>query len=324
MRARGNPFTLSRRSLALKKTHLFLVVKVAVSSILLYVVFIKTGIGQIFSLLKGMHPAAFVSATVLFIVAQFCSTLRWKLLLPVDIGTKTLFSLYMIGSFFNTLLPGLIGGDAVKAYYLYQATGKGGLSLASTFMDRYIGFAMLIALGIIAFPFGISYFHGSPVEWVLPLIVIGFVGSSFLIFGLRLGKRFRTLSELYEYFHSYRNKKRTLIKALLISGLVQILGISAVYILALGMGEHIPYLACLIFLPIIILFTTLPISISGIGVREGAFVFFFGLVGVAPGVAAAISLSWFMTVTAGSLFGFVEYMRYKKGKPDLSGINAGK
>ncbi|MBM4137451.1 MAG: flippase-like domain-containing protein, partial [Nitrospira sp.] len=134
------------------------------------------------------------------------------------------------------------------------------------------------------------------------------------IFGLRLGKRMRTLSEFYDYFHSYWNNKVVIVKASLISIIIQILGISAVYILALGLGQHIPFLACLIFLPIIILFTMLPISISGLGIREGAFVFFFGIIGVKPEVATAISLSWFLSVTIGSLLGLIEYIRYKKGE----------
>jgi membrane-associated PAP2 superfamily phosphatase len=58
---------------------------------------------------------------------------------------------------------------------------------------------------------------------------------------------------------------------------------------------------------------TLPISISGLGIRGGAFVLFFGLVGVKPEIATAISLSWFCAITTGSLLGLVEYIRYKKG-----------
>jgi hypothetical protein len=220
----------------------------------------------------------------------------------------------MIGSFFNTILPGLIGGDAVKAFYLYQVTGRGSLTLSSIFMDRYLGFVMLTVICIIAFPFGYSYFQNSPIAWMLPFIVLSFIIASLLFFGLRLGKRIKILSEFYDYFHSYRNQKGIIVKALLISAFVQFSGILAVYILALGIGELVPFLACLIFLPLIIMFAALPISISGIGIREGAFVLFFGLIGIRPDVAAAISLSWFLANASGSLLGLIEYIRYKKEK----------
>jgi uncharacterized protein (TIRG00374 family) len=100
--------------------------------------------------------------------------------------------------------------------------------------------------------------------------------------------------------------------ALLISIGVQFSGFLAVYVLALGIGQNVPFLSLLVFLPLVILFTMLPISISGLGVREGAFILFFGLIGIKPDAATAISLSWFLTMSVGNLLGLVEYIRYKK------------
>ncbi len=261
-----------------------------------------------------MDLYAFTSAILLYIFAQFISTMRWRLLLPGALGIKKLFPMYMIGAFFNTILPGVIGGDAVKAFYLYRTIGRGGLTLSSIFMDRYLGFVMLTVICAIAFPFGYAYFQNSPIAWMLLLIVLAFIIMSLLIFGLRLGKRIKILSEFYDYFHSYRNQKGIIVKALLISAFVQLTGILAVYILAFGLGEHVPFLACLIFLPLIIMFTALPISISGIGLREGAFVVFLGLIGIRPEVATALSLSWFLANASGSLLGLIEYIRYRKEK----------
>jgi uncharacterized membrane protein YbhN (UPF0104 family) len=292
------------------------IIKFTVSTALLYIVLSKTGFEQVFSMLKGMSLPVFISVIFLYLLAQFISTLRWKLLLPGVLGVRKLFSLYMIGAFFNTLLPGVIGGDAVKGFYLYQATGRGSLALASIFMDRYLGFVVLIAICTIAFPFGYKYFYGSRIEWLLPLVVLSFIIGSFLVFGLRLGKRIKILSGFYDYFHAYRNQKEVIGKTLLLSVLVQLSGIFSVYILALGIGQHIPFLACLIFVPLIVMFTTLPISISGLGVREGAFVLFLGLIGIKPGVATAISLSWFVAITAGSLLGLIEYIKYKKERAE--------
>jgi uncharacterized membrane protein YbhN (UPF0104 family) len=296
------------------KKILFLSLKLIVSSVLLYIVFSRTGVRQVFSLLKDIHFSAFFSAVLLYIIAQLFSTVRWKLFLPETLGIKKLFSLYLIGSFFNTVLPGLIGGDAVKAFYLYRATGKSSLAVASIFMDRYIGLVMLIIICSFAFPFGYSYFHNSPISWAFPFTVLVFVIISFLIFGFRFGKRVKILSEFYDYFHSYRNQKGIILKALLMSGFVHLSGFFAVYILALGLGIYIPFLACLIFVPLIVMFAAVPISISGIGIREGAFVLFFGLIGIRQDFATALSLSWFLANSTGSLLGLFEYIRYKKEK----------
>lgn len=297
----------------------FVFLKLAVSSVLLYLVIAKTGLRQVLETLTSMKPAAFVAAIFLYILAQWFSTLRWRLLLPGGIGLGKLFSLYMIGSFFNTFLPGIIGGDAVKGFYLFRATGRGSLALASIFMDRYIGFVVLITICAVAFPFGYVYLKGSPVVWILPITILSFVIGSVLFFVLRIGHRIKFFSELYSYFSLYRNQKGVIRKAVLWSFFVQFSGILAVYILALGIGQRVPVLAFLVFLPIIILVSTLPISISGLGVREGAFVVLLGLTGVRPEAAAAISLSWFITAAVGSLVGLVEYIRYKKERIDFSG-----
>jgi uncharacterized membrane protein YbhN (UPF0104 family) len=83
------------------------------------------------------------------------------------------------------------------------------------------------------------------------------------------------------------------------------------------MGERIPPLAFMIFIPLITLFAMIPISISGLGVREGAFVLFFGFIGMRPEIATAMSLMWFFTVSASSLIGLIEYIRYKKGETSV-------
>lgn len=272
----------------------------------------KTGIKQVIITLKSVNIYAFLFSVCIYIFTQIISTIRWKLFLPEGFTTKKLFSLYMIGSFFNTFMPGVIGGDAVKAYYLYRETNKANISFGSIFMDRYLGFIGLLILCSIAFPFGLNYFHGSKTEWLLPLAIFTFFFASFLIFGLRLGQRIKFLAEFYNYFYTYRNQKDKIIKGLILSLIIQFFGITSVNVLAYGLGENIPFLSLLIFVPLIILFAMLPVSISGLGVREGAFVLFFGLIGVSPEAATAMSLLWFMSMAVAGLIGLIEYLRYKK------------
>ena len=306
--------------MALKSNKALLVVlKLSISTALLYYVLSRTGIRQVAGTLKNISLVSFASAVVLYIFAQFVSTIRWKLFLPAGLNLRRLFSLYMIGCFFSTFLPGVIGGDAVKAFYLYRETGKANSSFGSIFMDRYVGFVALILICAAAFPFGYQYYHGSRVEWLLLIIVLFSVGASLLIFGLRLGQRIRFLSEFYNYFHMYRNEKNTIVKGLALSAIVQLSGIASVGILSDGLGQHIPFLAFLMFIPLIILFAMLPISISGLGIREGAFVLFFGLMGVKPEVATAISLSWFIATATAGIWGLIEYIRYKKVLLDMEG-----
>jgi uncharacterized membrane protein YbhN (UPF0104 family) len=288
---------------------LLLIIKLAVSSLSLYVVFSKIDVREFALMLAKIGPLYFLLAALPYIVAQAVSTWRWKLLLPEQFRFRRLFSLYMIGSFFNSFLPGVIGGDAVKAYYLNKDAKKISLTLASVFMDRYFGYASLMIIGISAFPFAAGYFGKTVYRWLMPLIFVVFVAASILFFRLKLGRKFGSVGEIYDYFGRLKARKDVIVKALLLSFVVQLLNFLMVIILALAMGENIPLVPLFVFLPIIITVTTIPISMSGLGVREGSFVLLLGLLGVRPAVATSLSLSWFFANFLGGLPGLVAYIR---------------
>ena len=288
-------------------------VKLAVSALSLYMVFLKADISQIISMLKKIGLLPFLFAASLYVTSICGAAFRWKLLLPERFTFRRLFSLYMIGSFFSTFLPGVIGGDVVKAYYLNKDAKKLSLTLASVFMDRYLGYVSLMIIGMTAYPFALSFFGGSVYRLVMPAIFTAFVIGSFLFFGLKLGKRFKTVSEFYEYFSLLAARKDIIAKTIGISLGIQATGLIAVAVLASAIGEKVPVLPLLVFLPIIITITSLPISISGLGVREGSFVLLLGLIGVKPAVATSISLSWFFSTFLGSVPGLVAYIRHTGG-----------
>lgn len=288
----------------------FFAFKLLVSALSLYVVFLKADLNQIIAMLRKIGLVPFLFAALLYIVGICGATLRWKLLLPERFTFRRLFSLYMIGSFFSTFLPGVIGGDVVKAYYLNKDAKKLSLTLASVFMDRYLGYVALMTIGMTAYPFSLRFFGASVYKWIMPSICAAFVIGSVLFFRLRLGKRFKTVSEFYDYFIMMKSRKGVIAKAIVISLGIQVMGLLAVAVLASAMGENIPLLLLFVFLPIIVTITTIPISIAGLGVREGAFVLLLGLIGIKPAVATSLSLSWFFSSFAGSIPGLFAYIRH--------------
>lgn len=304
-----------------------LIIKLSVSSALLYFIISKIGAKTIVANMKLLNPMSFIAAVFMYMVAAYISSLRWNLLIPQDMKTNRLFSLYMIGSFFNHCLPGIIGGDAVKAYYLskelkvkeadssrkQEKTEDPSLTIAiaSVFMDRYIGFSALLTVSIIAFPFGAQYLSETPVKLLMPVLLVVFILSSVVVFKFRIGDRFRFLSKVYEYFHMYTKKREALLKAFVYSLFIQLLGIISIYILSKGIALYIPFLFLLIFVPIIILISFIPVSISGIGLREGAFAVFLGTIGVPSHLSVTLAMLWFLSIVVSSLWGLFEYLRFK-------------
>jgi len=293
------------------KKYLLLIVKALVSGTLLFLIIKRSGLANIYSTIKGISPAFFAGSVALYLVSIYISCLRWRLLIVSAPRLRRLFSLYIMGSFFNIMLPGLIGGDAVKAYYLYKETGNLPESMASIFMERYLGFTALFLIGALAWPFAVPYLKDAGLLlWAFPLFLVAFIIGSIVFFTLKAGKRIKLLSDFYGYFDFYGRK--TLLKGLLYSFLVQALVIFQVFMLSKGFGHDFSILLFFVFIPVITALAVLPISISGLGIREASFVVLFGAVGMGPEGATALSFSWFLSMGTGSLVGLVEYLRIRK------------
>jgi glycosyltransferase 2 family protein len=303
----------------------FVVLKVAVSAALLYYLFSKVGGMAVVGNAVLLSPFHLAGASLLYILASFLSTLRWRMFIPVRLGIRDLFSMYMIGTFFNVCLPSTIGGDAVKAYCLSRQlkeemknsaenpleANHNIISVASVFMDRYVGLAALLFIGLVVFPAGYHILEKTPVLWIIPIIFCGFIICSFILFKFRIGERLKIMITVHDYFEHYFRKRTVLVRGFLYSIAIQMVVIVSVYVVALGLGLDITFLSVVIFIPIISIVTLIPVSISGIGLREGAFVVLFGVVGISSDKAMALSLVWFLSVVIGSLWGLFEYLRFK-------------
>lgn len=288
---------------------LLLALKIAVSGLLLAFVLRKVGLQSILSHLTNMDLLFFFLSSLIYIVTIALASLRWGILLKRSHPRKKLFSLCLIGGFFNHFMPGAVGGDAVKAYYLYKETGHSGSSLGSVFLDRYVGYCALLSIGLISGIAGYSELKALGLHWLTPSLFILFLSGSLVFFGLRVGRRFKAVADFYDYFHDTLRDRRAIGKAFLLSLMIQVLTILEIYVISLGLDQHPSFTALFVFVPLIITVMMVPISISGLGLREGAFVVLFGLTGISTEASTAISFLWFLSVMAGSLLGLVEYLR---------------
>lgn len=302
--------------------YIILIGKLLISFGLIYFLISKIGGRIIIDHVSRLNPLIFITACGAYLFMIWLSSVRWNLLIPRKIKTAKLFSIYMIGSFFNTYMPGIIGGDAVKAYYLSKElkslgvegnspTHELSIAIASVFMDRYIGFTAILFISMAAFPLAFAYLDGTPVRWLMPIVLVVFTGGSIVIFKFRIGERIKFLFRVYEYFHLYSRKRDVLLKAFIYSVILQGLNIGVVYFLSRGLSLEISFFHIVVFLPIIILISFIPVSISGIGLREGAFIILLGTAGVSPEMSVALSLVWFLSYVIASLVGLFEYLRLK-------------
>lgn len=297
------------------RTALLLALKIIVSGLLLTFVLRKVGLQNIISHLREMDLRFFFLSSLTYLLTIFLASLRWGTLLKQAHSRTKLFSLCLIGSFFNHFMPGAVGGDAVKAYYLYKETGQGGGSLGSVFLDRYVGYFALLSIGLVSGIAGYGDLKALGLHWLTPSLFILFLSGSLLFFGLRIGRRFSAIADFYDFFHDTLRDRRAIGNAFLLSLAIQFLTILEIELIALGLGQHPSFTALFVFVPLIITVMAVPISISGLGLREGAFVVLFGLTGISAEAGTAISFLWFLSVAAGSLPGLFLYLRIRSSDP---------
>ncbi len=288
------------------------ILKIGVSAFLLTWVVRKAGPGKVIKHMRTMDVWFFLLAVAIYVGIAVLVAIRWRILLDYRFTARKLFSLHMIGNFFNMILPSTMGGDAVKAYYLYREMKSGGDSFGSVFLDRYLGLSARLFLGLVSSAAAFSNLRDIGLQWAIPAIFIVFLAGSAVVFRLRIGKQFAAIADFYNYLLLHIKNKSMMFNTFLLSLVIQILLILMIAAVALGIGQRLSFTELFVFIPIIMTIMIIPVSISGFGVREGAFVMLFGLTGIPAPVSVSISFLWYLSTAAASLIGLVEYVRYRK------------
>ncbi len=286
--------------------------KAGVSVLLLFFIIRKAGPLKVMEQMHTMDPWLFLLAIALYVAVAWLVAQRWRILLDYRYTSRKLFSLHMIGNFFNTILPGTMGGDALKAYYLYRETQSAGESFGSVFLDRYLGLSARLSLGLVCGVAAFSSLKKIGMHFAIPVIFTLFLAVSIVAFWFRLGKRFAAIADFYTFLLSRLKNRQVMIKTFLLSLVAQILLILMISVIARGIGQRLSFTELFVFVPIIMTIMIIPVSISGFGVREGAFIMLFGLTGIPAPTSVSISFLWYLSTVAASLIGLVEYLRYRK------------
>ncbi len=227
---------------------------------------------------------------------------------PLNAGRLARF--FMIGMFFNQFLPSSVGGDAVRIYKAYRS----GLTLSQAFngvlLERAAIVLSLILLVAALQPLLAERVAAPGLLWVFPLLAVGAVGGIVFLMVLdRLPARFRRWRVVRGLVSLAQDSRRVFLSPLWGGGgfALSLLGnlnlVLMIYVLALGMDLGIGLLDCLVLVPPAMLIGTLPISIAGWGVREGAMVASLGMIGVPAESALVVSMLFGVCALIGALPG---------------------
>lgn len=263
-------------------------------------------------------------AFALFLFQQVVVAYAWHILL-VDQNRNLPFrktvEVHFIGSFFGTFLPSSVGMDVIRAYRLGRYLERGVDSASAMFVTRVVGFLVnfLLAL-LVALPVSRAMNNPQLFGFVL-LLTAMFIACVWMVLNEKLLglmkavlARFKLASiadKITDFRAGIMSKalnRRAMFNLVALSFFYQTLGIVIIYVLGRALGIELAIWHYFIYIPLITTITVLPISLAGIGIREGAFVFFFAQAGVAQAQALSLSLLLFAQTVALALLGGVWYL----------------
>jgi len=295
------------------KTRLFLALKIAVSGGLVWLLFSSVDIADTMTRLKGATPGYLLLAAIVLLTQTITNTLRWTSVLEAvgkPLGFWNAYRVTYIGLFFNQTLPSAVGGDAFRIY-LANKSGTGiGKAANSVLIERVITVLALVMLVAFTQPLLLSRIEDTQAKWVFPLLAFGAVaGIIFLIF----------LERLPEHLHRWRiiqaiaalgSDTKTVFLTLKQASLCifwSLYGHASLSLMAFLIGQSlgldIGLIDCLVLVPPVILVMTIPISIAGWGVREGAMIVAFGMIGIERADALSLSIIFGLLTVAVALPG---------------------
>jgi glycosyltransferase 2 family protein len=263
----------------------------------------------------------FAAAVALYIAGQVMSTWRWMLLayaLKLRGAFGDFLRFYFIGMFTNTFVPGLVGGDAARAFYLGRHYEKMGAAIAATIADRFYGLLALFWLAAFAVMFLSG--HKMPRSVTHPTVIIGVIALAGFLASPLIARIVDVLPHPIrrwgEIVAPYLREPQTTLAPIMLSFALQVSLAICQWLLARGLGLTAPVTLFIVVVPIANVFASLPITLNGLGVRETAYLFLFGLAGIRHEDAIALGLLWFTATMLGGLTGGIAFVTTRTGVTD--------
>jgi uncharacterized membrane protein YbhN (UPF0104 family) len=283
--------------------------KVTLSAVLLTLLLSRLDLRELRGVIMRARWSWVAAAVAMYLLSQILSALRWQMLARPLGFTEPFrrFALYYFnGMFLNLFVPSTVAGDVSRALLLSGATKRRGLAVTSVIADRGIGFIALVWIAAIAIVLLTAYPLPPVLYWVgvaAPFASAGvwWWGPLLAVRLLPRRNRWRTLVE--RDLEPYRNDHALLTSSLALAGVFHLTQILTQIFVARALALDIAWPFFFVFVPMVNIAGMLPISLSGVGVREACYWYFLSLVGIEHEPAIAYGLLSSAVVLACGLTG---------------------
>lgn len=251
----------------------------------------KIDLGHVYVIIKNISASTLLFALVLYCLQICLASYRLQYALHILGGEATFITALrsiLAGSFVGQTPLSNFGGDMVRVWTIFRDGIRLRTAASAVTIDRLFGFLGLVAIILCSLP--ALWLHATePALRVGIVAVLGIVVLGIAVFialqklPVRLRQRFRFMDwvgQVSGEFHMILLAKKPSAVILAVAAATHFVSLLIIYILAREVDMHVSFFEVLYLTPFPLLVSLLPVSIGGWGVREGAMVAAFSLIGV--------------------------------------------
>lgn len=264
------------------------------------------------------HPAWLLLVLAVMSADRMMAALRWFSLLhgvKHHVPLAVVCRVHFMSSFLGQFMPGVVGMEALRVVAMGRATGHLAMAFASVFVDRVMGvmsLLSLVVLGLVLKPAVLP----EQLRWLLLAVTLTLVLGCLAVLtpslrglvekltpGPLRAKVVPKLRKVYACLDAYRARPGLLLLSYVLAVGVHLLNCTQAFAVGLALGVTVPWWSFYVFTPMVMFAVMMPLSISGLGVREGLYAFFFSHVGMPLEQAVTMGLATMLLVRVASLPG---------------------
>ena len=285
----------------------------------------------VLAVMASSNASLLALAFSLFFVGYVITAFRWRTLIRIQGGDAPIFFLvrsFMVALFFNNFLPSTVGGDVVRMYDSWRLGNSKSDAVTVVLVDRLLGVIVLLCFALLALLFDevvagkvpfitawvVAALGGlAMAAWVILRIPASYPEAFASEHGGISARIAGILTKALRSFQAYRHAQSAVLRALVLSVLLQINVVVHFVLLARAVGITVPLESMFLIIPVAVFIMMLPISINAIGVREAIFVFLFSLYAVESVQALAFAwIAYCFILLQGILGGIVFALRRER------------
>jgi glycosyltransferase 2 family protein len=289
-----------------------LALRVLVSAALLAAVLLYADVGDVLAAVRDGHWGWFAVALAVMAGSIVLGSFRWWLLLEgagIHVPARESIRPFAMSFVLNIILPTAVAGDAVRTWVVGRRSGRFLGAAAATVVDRLTALVCLFAVGWAAYAVDRGAVPDSVVvafAWVSAGLAVALVLGVMAALGVRplvhrLPERVEGMvRESWRIVRRWAGSRQLVVNVVVLGLAYQVLVVGVFVLVGKTVGVELPFALAAVTAPIVVLATLIPVSVGGLGIREGGFVILLGQAGIDAADATLASLLSAMTVLIAS------------------------